>query len=152
MFQLRKFKKGEEKSVFELVKTVLADYGLKTDPAGTDLDLSDIDLHYFSRGGWFSVIENEGKIIGSYGIYPVNDIVCELRKMYLLKEFHGQGLGKRMMEEALIQARELGYTEMILESNSLLKNALALYRKYGFEEYAPDHLSDRCDITMKRKI
>ena len=152
MVRLRKVKKGEEKLVFDLVRTVLSDFGLKTDPEGTDHDISDIYQHYFRRGGWFSVIEKDGKIIGSYGIYPVNDVICELRKMYLLKEFQGQGLGRKMMEEALSRARELGYTEMILESNTVLKRALALYRKYGFEEYSPEHLSDRCDLTMKRKI
>jgi putative acetyltransferase len=152
MFRLRKAEKGEEKLIIELVRIVLSDHGLKTDPDGTDLDISDISSHYFNRGGWFSVLEKDGKIIGSYGIYPVNDSVCELRKMYLLKDYQGLGFGKKMMMEALKKAREMGYLEMILESNRVLKKALALYRKFGFEEYAPEHLSDRCDLTMKRKI
>lgn len=152
MFHFRKPDKGEESLILELVGTVLSDYGLKTDPDETDQDISDIDQYYFRRGGWFSVIETEGKIIGSYGIYRIDDSVCELRKMYLLKSFQGQGLGRKMMDEALKKAKELGFSEMILESNSVLKNALVLYRKYGFEEYKPGHLSNRCDLTMKRKI
>jgi putative acetyltransferase len=152
MYHLRKAESGEEDKIFELVKTVLSDYGLKTDPKGTDQDLSDIDRYYFNQDGWFSVIDQEGRIIGSYGIYRINDSVCELRKMYLLNEYQGQGLGKRMMEDALKKARELGYSEMILESNSVLTKALGLYRKYGFMVYTPAHLSDRCDLTMKRKI
>lgn len=152
MHQLRKAESGEEEKVFELVKTVLADYGLRTDPRGTDQDISDFNKYYFNQGGWFSVIENDGRIIGSYGIYHINDSICELRKMYLLKDYQGQGLGKGMMEDALKKARDLGYSEMILESNSILTKALGLYRKYGFESYTPEHLSDRCDLSMKRKI
>jgi len=151
-YHFRKPEKGEESLILELVRTVLSDYGLKTDPEGTDRDISDIDQYYFSRGGWFSVIETGGKIIGSYGIYRIDDSICELRKMYLMKAYQGRGLGKRMMDEALKKAKDMGFSEMILESNSILKNALALYRKYGFEEYKPEHLSDRCDLTMKRKI
>jgi putative acetyltransferase len=72
--------------------------------------------------------------------------------MYLLAEYQGQGLGRSMMEDALKRAVELGYKEMILETNTLLDKAIRLYRKYGFEEYAPGHLSDRCDLAMKKKL
>jgi hypothetical protein len=34
---------------------------------------------------------------------------------------------------------------MILETASALKEAIALYKSYGFAEYTPDHLSSRCD-------
>jgi len=152
MNNLRKAESGEENTIFELVKTVLAEYGLRTDPQGTDKDISDINKYYFSNGGWFSVIEKDGMIIGSYGIFRINDNICELRKMYLLNEYQGQGLGKLMMEDALKKAGELGYSEIILESNRVLIKALGLYRKYGFVEYTPTHLSNRCDLTMKRKI
>jgi putative acetyltransferase len=152
MFNLRMAKRGDEKEIFELVKTVLTDYGLDMDPDGTDKDISDINKSYFRNGGWFSVIESQERIVGSYGIFRIDENVCELRKMYLLKEYQGKGLGKLMMEEALQKAKELGYNEMILESNRVLNKALGLYRKYGFVEYTPVHLSDRCDLTMKRRI
>ncbi len=151
-YTIRKAKRGEEGKIFELVKAVLAYYDLYTDPAGTDLDLSNIDIYYFNNRGWFSVIEKDGEIIGSYGIFQIDDTTCELRKMYLLKEFQGLGLGKRMMEDALKKAKELGYSEIILESNKVLNKAIGLYKKYDFVEYNPTHLSDRCDLTMKRKI
>ena len=150
MYTLRKAKKGEETRIFDLVKTVLSDFGLVTNIESTDRDLSDIDKFYFSSNGWFSVIEKDKEIIGSYGLHRINNHTCELRKMYLLKEYQGQGLGKLMMEDALRRAKELGYTQVILESNKLLDKALGLYKKYGFTEYTPDHMSDRCDVAMTK--
>ena len=149
---LRKAKAGEEEKILCLVKKVLSDFGLKTNPEETDKDLSDLDNFYFDNKGWFAVIDHGDEIIGSYGIFRVNETVCELRKMYLLPEFQGRGLGKMMMEDALNRAKTLGYAEMVLETNILLDKAIHLYRKYGFMEFKSTHLSDRCDLAMKKNI
>ncbi|MBS3762596.1 MAG: GNAT family N-acetyltransferase [Planctomycetes bacterium] len=152
MCRLRDYRHGDEQGVFQIVKEVLADYGLSTNPEVTDADLKDIDRFYISCGGTFKVLESDGRIVGSYGLYPETASCCELRKMYLLPEFQGCGLGKKMLEDALSEARALGFSEMTLETNSCLKKALGLYRSYGFREFTPDHLSDRCDIAMKREL
>lgn len=152
MPELRKADNTDQHNIFLLVKTVLSDYGLKTDPERTDKDISDLDLYYFKNKGWFAVIEDKGKIIGSYGIYHIDDYTCELRKMYLLPGFQGQGLGKLMMQDAIHRAEKLGYNEMILETNKVLDKAIGLYKKYGFTEFVPEHLSSRCDLAMKKHI
>ena len=152
MYNLRKANAGEEARIFDLVKKVLSDYGLKVNPKETDQDLSDLNKFYFDNQGWFGVIEYAGEIIGSYGIFRVNEKICELRKMYLLPGYQGKGLGRIMMEDAIQQAKALGYAEIILETNTLLDKAIHLYKKYGFEEYKPSHLSDRCDYAMRKEI
>jgi len=152
MFTLRKAIAGEEARILDLVSNVLADYGLIVNPEKTDKDISDLDRYYFENNGWFAVIDDGVRIIGSYGIFKISNRVCELRKMYLLPEFQGRGLGRSMMEDALKQARELGYVEMVLETNTLLDKAIQLYSKFGFEEYKPDHLSDRCNYAMRKEI
>jgi len=152
MYNLRKAKAGEEAKIFDLVKQVLSDYGLEVSPKKTDHDLSDLNKFYFDNKGWFAVIDDGDDIIGSYGIFRVSERVCELRKMYLFREYQGKGLGSLMMEDALHQAKALGYAEIILETNRLLDKAIQLYKKYGFAEYNPSHLSDRCDYAMRKEI
>lgn len=125
---------------------MLKEYGLKPDPTSTDADLEDIKSSYFERGGTFLVLEAEdSSIIGAYGLFPMENQTCELRKMYLHKAYRGQGLGKFLLEDALSRAKQLGFKEMILETASVLKEAIALYKSYGFMEFQPVHLSDRCD-------
>lgn len=152
MYNLRKANAGEEARIFDLVKKVLSDYGLKVNPKETDQDLSNLNTFYFANKGWFAVIDFGDGIIGSYGIFRVNEKICELRKMYLLPEHQGKGLGKLMMEDAIRQAKALGYNEMILETNNRLDKAIQLYKKYGFKDYHPLHLSDRCDYAMRKEI
>ena len=150
--ELRDSRSGDETDVLNLVETVLADYGLKTNPRATDKDLNDIKAAYHDRGGIFRILEADGRLIGSYGLYRVSKEVCELRKMYLLPEYHGQGQGRKMMNDAFAQAQLLGFNEMVLETNSVLHNAQKLYEKYGFKSYRSSHLSDRCDSAMRKQL
>ena len=89
--------------------------------------------------------EQDGSIVGSYGLYPMEPGVCELRKMYLHRDYRGRGLGRRLLEDALARARQLGFRRITLETASVLKEAIRLYESYGFKPFKADHLSCRCD-------
>lgn len=146
MPKLRRALNEDRHAVTSLVYGVLEEYGLKPDPAVTDADLRDIEQSYFERGGaFFVLVDHDGSIIGAYGLYRVEDQTCELRKMYLHKSQRGKGLGKFLLDDALAQAGRLGFRQVVLETASVLKEAIALYKSYGFVEYAPDHMSSRCD-------
>jgi len=144
--RLRQASNKDREEVTRLVYGVLKEYGLEPDPGATDADLADIEQSYFTRGGTFLVLEDQdGSIIGAYGLYPIENQTCELRKMYLHKPHRGKGLGKLLLDSALAEARKAGFGRMTLETASVLKEAIALYESYGFVEYEPDHLSTRCD-------
>ena len=143
---LRRAGNEDREEVADLVYGVLKEYGLEPDPQATDADLGDIERSYLERGGIFFVLEDpDGSIIGAYGLYPIENQTCELRKMYLHKSQRGKGLGKFLLDSALAQARSLGFTRVTLETASVLKEAIALYESYGFVEYKPGHMSKRCD-------
>lgn len=151
--RLRRAENKDCENVARLVYGVLKEYGLKPDPACTDADIKDIESSYFGRGGTFFVLEAEdSSIVGAYGLYPIDKQMCELRKMYLYKAHRGKGLGKFLLEDAFSKARQLGFKKMILETASVLKEAISLYRSYGFVEYRPDHLSSRCDQAFTLEL
>jgi putative acetyltransferase len=144
--RLRLANNKDSEKVAELVYGILKEYGLKPDPGATDIDLKDIEQSYFERGGAFYVLEEEDEaIIGAYGLYLIDKQTCELRKMYLHGSYRGKGLGKLLLEDALSKARQIGFKKMTLETTSVLKEAISLYKSYGFVEYKPEHLSSRCD-------
>ena len=144
--RLRPANNSDCEHIANLVYGILREYDLKPDPACTDADIKDIESSYFGRGGTFFVLEaKDSSIIGAYGLYPIDKKTCELRKMYLHKEHRGKGLGKFLLDDALSKASKLGFERMILETASVLKEAIALYKSYGFIEYNPKHMSSRCD-------
>ena len=133
-------------TVRTLVFSVLHEYGLEPDPDGVDADMLDIEASYIARGGAFHVLTDPaGGIIGSVGLYPIDDRVCELRKMYLIAGARGRGLGKRLLEHALKEAHRLGFSRVELETSSVLKEAIGLYRRYGFQPYTPHRSCSRCN-------
>jgi putative acetyltransferase len=168
--RLRPATNADCEPVASLVYAVLAEHHLRPDPDGTDADLRDIEQSYLARGGLFCVLEEkDGSIIGSYGLYPVVaegqqtagqrpeattvsglpppawEATCELRKMYLRRHYRGRGLGRLLLEDALANARRLGFRRITLETASVLNEAIRLYEAYGFTPCRPDHLSPRCN-------
>ncbi|MBI4853659.1 MAG: GNAT family N-acetyltransferase [Acidobacteria bacterium] len=137
----------DKEQIQNVVFGVLAEYGLKNDPEGTDKDLNDVEANYIAPGGIFVVLENENnKIVGTGGLFYLRPGVCELRKMYLLKETRGKGVGKQMMDYLLAKARELSFKRIELETASVLVEAISLYTRYGFRPITcSDHLASRCD-------
>lgn len=132
--------------VREIVRGVLVEHGLAPDPTTTDRDLADIQASYRDPGGLFDVLEDAaGRIVGTVGLCPLDQNRCELRKMYLVPEARGRGLGKRLLEHALARARALGFSRVELETATVLVAARRLYESYGFRRIERAELASRCD-------
>ncbi|MCG8305898.1 MAG: GNAT family N-acetyltransferase [Cytophagales bacterium] len=128
-----------------VIFSVLNEYGLKEDEGSTDSDLSDIQTNYMDNNGFFGKIMTENKLVGTVGLLKLNEDTCELRKMYLLREHRGKGLGKILMDKIIKIAKEKKYRKIELETASVLKEAIKLYEKYGFREMEKLNLAKRCD-------
>ncbi len=153
MKMIRSANNADTQQITNLVFSVLRAYGLKPDPANTDADLNNIEDHYIESGGCFDVLENhKNEIVGTVGIYPMQSGLCELRKMYLSPAEKGKGLGKKLLEHALARASDLGFNRVTLETASELKEAIGLYKKYGFIPYRAEHVSERCDQAYIKQL
>jgi N-acetylglutamate synthase-like GNAT family acetyltransferase len=138
--------------VQNLVFGILCEYGLEPDLNGTDRDIADIEAHYLTRGGIFELIENEaGELLGTVGLYPINDETIELRKMYFSPKIRGQGFGKKTLQRMIEKARELSYRKIYLETAVILKEAVHLYEKFGFQPTDEKH-TPRCDAAYFLKL
>lgn len=140
--------------VKRIVFNALREYGLQPDESGKDHDLNDIENNFFSANGFFGIAieKNTHRPVGTFGLYKVDNSICELRKMYLMKEYRGQGLGQMMLENAIEMAKLLGYQKIVLETISPLKEAISLYMKYGFEEITPAYINDRVDQAFELNL
>ena len=132
--------------VVALVSGVLSEFGLRLDAAATDADLNDIEESYLRSGGVFEIIEDrEGNLLGTVGLFPLDEETCELRKMYFVAAARGAGLGRHVLERAVNHARRRGFKRIVLETASVLQQAIRLYTRFGFVAIESDHLSSRCD-------
>jgi ribosomal protein S18 acetylase RimI-like enzyme len=63
--------------------------------------------------------------------------IADAKRMWVAPRARGIGLGRRLLAELERHARERGVTTLRLETNRVLREAIALYRAAGFEEVAP---------------
>ena len=137
---------ADVEQVKDLIYAVLREYDLIPEPGGTDADIQDIEKNYLERGGVFELLEDpNGNLLGTAGLYPMNAETVELRKMYFRPELRGQGWGKKMLTRMIDRARELGFKRVYLETASQLKEAIGLYKSFGFTPTCEDMHSERCD-------
>jgi putative acetyltransferase len=151
---LRDAVSGDEPSIRRVVHTVLRDYGFEPDPSGFDADIEDVVANYHDRGGLFRVlVDDAGEIVGCGGIYPLDAEAAQIRKMYTLAHARGLGLGRQLLDELIAHARAKGFSRVVLQTSSRLPGAGAhIYRKAGFVDVVPSHVSARADMAMSMTL
>lgn len=104
-------------------------------------DVKDADYEYY-------FIQKNGKNIGfiktkdkSSDLFPELDN-CELEKIYILPEYSGMGIGKMALTEVIDRARLKGKKLLFLSVIDTNKNAVAFYKKLGFEFHSKTRLEE----------
>lgn len=143
-FEPIKYKKMYESLLLAFLEKCLPESGRSLDIDGQHSFYMDIDNSF--KGFW--CMFDHDKIIGTVAVKELNDKSCELKSLYLLKQYHGKGYGKCLLQKAIVYAKEYGYENMYLDSLSTSKKAIALYRRSGFVDTERYNQNERSDIFM----
>ncbi len=104
------------------------------------------------------VVEINKNVLGCCGVFPTDGLPdghAELVKFYLSKDIRGLGIGKKLMEQSIISATELGYKKLYIESFPQFSKAVRIYEKIGFKKI--NHALGNsghtaCDIWMVKEL
>jgi len=115
--------------------------------------LGDPENAILRKGGHIFMVYLNAKPVGCVALIPIGAGVFELSKMAVSPECRGRGIGRRLIEHAISQARMLGATSLFLGSSTKLPNAIHLYESVGFRHVDPESLPPmpytRADIFMR---
>lgn len=157
-YKIREIEKRDNKQVENVIRTCLIEFGGNHEGlAWSDPDLGRFSEVYNKKGYkyWVVVDENEN-VVGGCGIGKLEGTadVCELQKMYCLKDARGTGISHELMGLALAYAKKY-YKRCYIETLSNMIAANKFYKKYGFikldgplvktEHYA-------CDVWYVREL
>jgi len=147
---LRPIQAADNPAVAHVIRTVMPEFNCVGEGYSiNDPEVADMAGFYAGKGAAFYVLEveqgaaagakgaiTEGEIVGCGGYAPLagaDGTICELRKMYILREGRGHGGGRLLLNACLAGARADGYQRMYLETVKEMATAAAVYQKYGFE-------------------
>ena len=155
-FLIRDWGVGDREAAANVVKTVLAEYGLSWEVGEcgcSDRDVVEVETYYWQTGGEFWVVERAGQILGTGGYLPIErgENAVELRKMYLLPAARGTGLGRYLLSQLERAAAAKGFCEAWVETATVLAEAVKLYEQNGYMPKSGVE-TERCDKVYSKSI
>jgi putative acetyltransferase len=103
-----------------------------------DEELADLPGKYAPPEGRLSLVEFDSQLAGCVALRKIDNRICEMKRLYLRPQFRGKGLGRLLAERIVVEARQIGYERMRLDTvEPVMKDAVVMYRRLGFREISP---------------
>jgi len=96
--------------------------------------LSNPKKYIIEKGGYIFFLMENTEVIGTVALMKKKEKVYELTKMAIIPKKRGEKMGQYLMEHCIDFAQNMRLNKLILYSNTLLENAIHIYKKKGFKE------------------
>ena len=166
---IRPFQKSDSDKVIEFISDIIVnEFKFKLELDTLDSDILAIDESYNKSNGscfwvaetvvndddYFNTHQQKQKILGTTGVRNLKQFesTCELKRMYVLRDFRRLALGQKLLDTAIDFARSVGYSRIVLDSSKTLHAARALYLKNGFVDIHRYNDNYRADVFMERRL
>jgi GNAT superfamily N-acetyltransferase len=90
--------------------------------------------HLAGGRGSFLLARDGGKAVGCGALRVLDPTTAEVKRMYVVPEQRGKGVGRAVLLQLEAQAQKMGVTRLVLETGIHQLEALVLYRRAGFTE------------------
>ena len=118
-----------------------------------DDELKHLEKKYGLPYGRLYLVYYNNEVAGCIGLKKIDEKNCEMKRLYVRPKFRGKQIGEQLIEKIIKDAKEIGYSYMLLDTLPFLKGAIYLYKKYGFYEIASYNNSPMdTSIYMKLNI
>lgn len=131
---------ASEPATIEMVRGLFEEYwqsfGFTPCFQGFDREVEALPGEYVPPGGGLAVALVDGDAAGCAALRRFDAERCEAKRLYVRPAFRGQGVGRDLLRWAVEAARAAGYLEMVGDTMPVMKQALEMYDRMGFERTA----------------
>ncbi len=99
-----------------------------------DDEVEHLENKYGLPWGRLYIAYYENQVAGCIALRKLNDKECEMKRLYVIPEFRNKGIAKTLVEKIVSDAKEIGYSNMLLDTLPFLQTAIKMYKKMGFYE------------------
>jgi GNAT superfamily N-acetyltransferase len=82
--------------------------------------------------GAFVVVYDDGRPVAGGGVKRLSEEACEIKRMYVVPDARGRGLGRVLLEGLEAEARRLGYRVARLDTGAKQPGAQRMYETAGY--------------------
>ncbi|MBN1581634.1 MAG: GNAT family N-acetyltransferase [Anaerolineae bacterium] len=100
-------------------------------------ELANLPGDYAPPDGCLLLATNKDKPAGCVALRKLENQICEMKRLYVKPGCRGLGIGKALAQAIIVQAKEIGYTAMRLDTVPSMHRAQQLYESLGFAEIEP---------------
>jgi len=108
-------------------------FGFDLEFQGFSRELAELPGEYASPGGCILLAEADAGSAGCVALRPLQGNICEMKRLYVLPEYQGHGIGRALATSVIGEARIKGYQKMRLDTVESMKAAQTLYFSLGFK-------------------
>jgi putative acetyltransferase len=102
---------------------------------GFEEEIAGLPGKYAPPEGRLYLIKLGNNYIGCIGLRKISEGICEMKRLYVKPEHQGHGLGKKLVELIVDEAKKSGYNKMRLDTiKEKMPNAVDIYEKHGFKK------------------
>lgn len=116
-----------------------------------EAELDGLPGDYAPPDGALLLAEVDGEPAGCVALRPIEDGICEMKRLYVRPAFRHEGLGRTLARAILEKAQALGYDRMRLDTVRSMTTARHLYASLGFEESEPYYHNPLPDVVYMQR-
>ena len=120
-------------SVRELFIQYADSLGFDLEFQGFSRELAELPGDYKSPAGCMLLAEAADGYAGCVALHSLHNNICEMKRLFVIPEYQGCGIGRALAEAVIGGARKQGYQRMRLDTVESMKAAQGLYFSLGFK-------------------
>lgn len=130
MFEICEYSDSNKSNLLDFIIKVFGENNIVLDLNNRHADLLDPKKYY--KNFFTAIVDDQIIGISALRIIDSEKNIGEMKRLYLLKEFHGLGIGQALIDNVIMSAHSIGLSCIRCDTKTRFNKAIRILEKNGF--------------------